>query len=53
MTRFLGSHCKVQVARLSILYNVADDQTLQSLIVPPALGEHDCIHLHLAHELPV
>lgn len=49
MTRFFGSHCELPVARLSMLYDVADGQTLHNLIVPGELGERDCAHLHLAH----
>ncbi|MGA8138757.1 MAG: IS4 family transposase [Pseudomonas gingeri] len=49
MTGFFGSHCQFPVARLSMLYEVADGQALHSLIVPPELGERDCAHLHLAH----
>lgn len=49
MTRFFGSHCEFPVARLSMLYDVADGQTLHSLIVPSEVGERDCAHLHLAH----
>ncbi|MBV2205745.1 MAG: IS4 family transposase [Pseudomonas sp.] len=49
MTRFFGSHCEFPVARLSMLYDVADGQTLHSLIVPSEVGERDCAHLHLDH----
>ncbi|EPC7711206.1 IS4-like element ISPa45 family transposase, partial [Pseudomonas aeruginosa] len=49
MTRFFGCHSEFPVARLSMLYDVADGQTLHSLIVPSAVGERDCAHLHLAH----
>ena len=49
MTRFFGSHCELPVARLSMLYDVADGQTLHSLIVPSEVGERDCAHLHLDH----
>lgn len=49
MMSFFGSHCELPVARLSVLHDVADGQTLHSLIVPPELGERDCAHLHLAH----
>jgi IS4 transposase len=49
MTRFFGSHCEFPVARLSLLYDVADGQTLHSLIVPSEVGERDCAHLHLDH----
>lgn len=35
MASFFGSHCEFPVARLSMLYDVADGQTLHSLIVPP------------------
>lgn len=49
ITRFFGSHCDFPVARLSILHDIADGQTLHSLIVPSEVGERDCAHLHLAH----
>lgn len=49
MMSFFGSHCEMPVARLSVLHDVADGQTLHSLIVPPEVGERDCAHLHLAH----
>lgn len=49
MTRFFGRHCGLPVARLSMLYDIADGQTLHSLIVPTEVGERDCAHLHLAH----
>ncbi|MFZ3202698.1 MAG: IS4 family transposase [Pseudomonas sp.] len=49
MTRFFGSHSEFPVARLSMLYDVADGQTLHSLIVPSEVGERDCAHLHLDH----
>jgi hypothetical protein len=49
MARSFGSHCELPVARLSMLYDVADGQTLHSLIVTPELGERDCAHLHLDH----
>lgn len=49
MTRFFGSHCEFPVARLPMLYDVADGQTLHSLIVPSEVGECDCAHLHLDH----
>jgi hypothetical protein len=49
MTRFFGCHSEFPVARLSMLYDVADGQTLHSLIVPSAVGERDCAHLHLEH----
>jgi Transposase DDE domain len=49
MMTFFGSHCELPVARLSVLHDVADGQTLHSLIVPPEVGERDCAHLHLAH----
>ena len=49
MKRFFGSHCEFPVARLSMLYDVADGQSLHSLIVPVEVGERDCAHLHLAH----
>jgi hypothetical protein len=49
MKRFFGSHCELPVARLSMLYDVADGQSLHSLIVPSEVGERDCAHLHLAH----
>jgi len=49
MTRFFGNHSEFPVARLSMLYDVADGQTLHNLIVPFEVGERDCAHLHLAH----
>ena len=49
MARSFGSHCELPVARFSMLYDVADGQTLHSLIVTPELGERDCAHLHLDH----
>ena len=49
MKRFFGSHCEFPVARLSMLYDVADGQSLHSLIVPSEVGERDCAHLHLDH----
>lgn len=49
LTRFFGSHSEFPVARLSMLYDVADAQTLHSLIVRVEIGERDCAHLHLAH----
>lgn len=49
ITRFFGSHSEFPVARLSALYDVADGQTLHSLIVPVEVGERDCAHLHLEH----
>lgn len=49
VTRFFGSHCEFPVARFSTLYDVADGQTLHSLIVPFQVGERDCAHLHLDH----
>lgn len=49
MATFFGSHSGFPMARLSTLYEVADGQTLHSLIVPLAVGERDCAHLHLEH----
>lgn len=49
MATFFGSHSGFPMARLSTLYEVADGQTLHSLIVPLTVGERDCAHLHLEH----
>lgn len=49
MTRSFGSHSGFPVARLSMLYDVVDGQTLHNLIVTPELGERDCANLHLDH----
>lgn len=46
---FFGRHCEFPVARLSMLYDVADGQALHSLIVSVEVGERDCAHRHLAH----
>lgn len=49
ITRFFDSHSEFPVARLSMLYDVTDDQALHSQIVPSEVGERDCSHRHLAH----
>jgi len=49
MATFFGSHSGLSMARLSTLYEIADGQTLHSMIVPLAVGERDCAHLHLEH----
>lgn len=47
--RHFGLHSGLPVARLSMLYDLCDGQSLHSLLITPDVDERGCAALHLNH----
>lgn len=52
LERFFGQHHELPMARLSMLYDVLNEQALHSLLVPLDVGERGCAQLHLDQAPP-
>ena len=49
LENFFGSHSELPVARLSMLYDLCDQQTLHGLLITPDVDERGCAAMHLEY----